>query len=86
MGSGFGGASGVAGDGRGGAGGFGPSGAGAAGAGGRGAAGAGAGGMGAGGGRGDGEEDKEHKSASYLQETEDIFGDGTMVAPPVIGG
>ncbi|MDX8149849.1 PPE domain-containing protein [Lentzea sp. BCCO 10_0061] len=86
MGSGFGGASGVAGDGRGGAGGFGPSGAGAAGAGGRGAAGMGAGGMGAGGGRGEGEEDKEHKSASYLQETEDIFGDGTMVAPPVIGG
>ncbi|MFJ8965284.1 PPE domain-containing protein [Lentzea sp. NPDC102401] len=86
MGGGFGGASGVAGDGRGGAGGFGPSGAGAAGAGGRGAAGMGAGGMGAGGGRGDGEEDKEHKSASYLQETEDIFGDGTMVAPPVIGG
>lgn len=86
MGSNFGGASGVAGDGRGGAGGFGPSGAGAAGAGGRGAAGMGAGGMGAGGGRGDGEEDKEHKSASYLQETEDIFGDGTMVAPPVIGG
>ncbi|SFR22993.1 PPE family protein [Lentzea waywayandensis] len=86
MGSGFGGAAGVAGDGRGGAGGFGPSGAGAAGAGGRGAAGMGAGGMGAGGGRGEGEEDKEHKSASYLQETEDIFGDGTMVAPPVIGG
>ncbi|WP_167980229.1 hypothetical protein [Lentzea indica] len=46
----------------------------------------GAGGMGAGAGRGEGEEDKEHKSASYLQETEDIFGDGTMVAPPVIGG
>ena len=31
-------------------------------------------------------KDKEHKAASYLQETEDIFGDGTMVAPPVIGG
>jgi hypothetical protein len=46
----------------------------------------GAGGMGAGGGRGEGAEDSEHKSASYLQETEDIFGDGTMVAPPVIGG
>ncbi|WP_176959945.1 PPE domain-containing protein [Lentzea jiangxiensis] len=89
MGSGFGGAAGVAGtgDGRGGAGGFGPAGAGAAGAAGRGgAAGMGAGGMGAGAGRGQGEEDKEHKSASYLQETEDIFGDGTLVAPPVIGG
>ncbi|SMD19221.1 PPE domain-containing protein [Lentzea albidocapillata] len=87
MGGGFGGAAGVAGDGRGGAGGFGPSGAGAAGAAGRGgAAGMGAGGMGAGGGRGEGSEDAEHKSASYLQETEDIFGDGTMVAPPVIGG
>jgi hypothetical protein len=88
MGSGFGGAAGVAGageQGRG-AGGFGPAG-GAAGAAGRGgAAGMGAGGMGAGGQRGQGEEDKEHKSASYLQETEDIFGDGTMVAPPVIGG
>ncbi|MGW6936393.1 PPE domain-containing protein [Lentzea sp. NPDC054927] len=85
-GSGFGGASGVAGEGRGGAGGFGPTG-GAAGAAGRGgAAGMGAGGMGAGAGKGEGDEDKEHKSASYLQETEDIFGDGTMVAPPVIGG
>jgi hypothetical protein len=42
-------------------------------------------GMGAGAGAGQGEEDKEHKAASYLQETEDIFGDGTMVAPPVIG-
>ncbi|MDX8034003.1 PPE domain-containing protein [Lentzea sp. BCCO 10_0856] len=82
-GSGFGGASGVAGEGRGGAGGFGPTG-GAAGRGG--AAGMGAGGMGAGAGKGEGDEDKEHKSASYLQETEDIFGDGTMVAPPVIGG
>lgn len=85
-GSGFGGAAGVAGDGRGGAGGgFGPAGGGAAaGRGAAGAAGMGAGGAGAG--RGQGEEDKEHKSASYLQETEDIFGDGTMVAPPVIGG
>ncbi|MCP2166092.1 PPE-repeat protein [Goodfellowiella coeruleoviolacea] len=65
-------------------GGFGPAGAGAAGA--RGAAGmAGAGGMGAGGRGGQGEEDKEHKAASYLIETEDIFGDGTRVAPPVIG-
>ncbi|WP_434449133.1 PPE domain-containing protein [Lentzea sp. E54] len=88
MGSNFGGAAGVGGDqGRGGAGGFGPAGAGAAGAAGRGgAAGMGAAGMGAGAGRGQGEEDAEHKAASYLQETEDIFGDGTMVAPPVIGG
>ncbi|MEV6238238.1 PPE domain-containing protein [Lentzea sp. NPDC051838] len=86
MGSGFGGAAGVAGEGAGrGAGGFGP--AGAAGAAGRGgAAGMGAGGMGGAGGKGQGDEDTEHKSASYLQETEDIFGDGTMVAPPVIGG
>ncbi|WP_052685520.1 PPE domain-containing protein [Lentzea aerocolonigenes] len=85
MGSGFGGAAGVAGEGagRGGGGGFGPSGAG--GAAGRGGA-AGAGGMGGHGAKGQGEEDTEHKSASYLQETEDIFGDGTMVAPPVIGG
>ncbi|MBW4720748.1 hypothetical protein [Saccharothrix obliqua] len=66
-----------------GGGGFGPNGAGAAGA--RGGLGAGMGGMGGGAGHGQGEEDKEHKSASYLQETEDIFGDGTMVAPPVIG-
>ncbi|WP_147455022.1 hypothetical protein [Saccharothrix australiensis] len=67
-----------------GGGGFGPGGAGAAGRGGP-AGGMAAGGMGAGAGRGQGDEDKEHKSASYLQETEDIFGDGTMVAPPVIG-
>ncbi|MFD9705268.1 PPE domain-containing protein [Lentzea sp. NPDC059081] len=87
MGSGFGGASGVAGEqGRGGMGSFGPSGAGSAAAAGRGGAAGMGGGMGAGAGRGEGEEDKEHKSASYLQETEDIFGDGTMVAPPVIGG
>ncbi|MEU4739703.1 hypothetical protein AB0G02_04450, partial [Actinosynnema sp. NPDC023658] len=66
----------------GGSGGFGPGGS--AGRGGPGAGGAGAG-MGGGGARGQGDEDKEHKSASYLQETEDIFGDGTMVAPPVIG-
>ncbi|GAA2692440.1 PPE-repeat protein [Actinosynnema pretiosum] len=58
----------------------------AAGRGGAAAGGMGAGGMGAAGGRGNGEEDKEHKSASYLQETEDVFGDGTLVAPPVIGG
>ncbi|WP_051764631.1 hypothetical protein [Saccharothrix syringae] len=77
--------------GRSGAAGFGPGGSGGLGgpgaAGGRGGAGAGMGGMGAGaGGGGRGEEDKEHKSASYLVETEDVFGDGTMVAPPVIGG
>ncbi|MFI9006998.1 hypothetical protein ACIGNX_07180 [Actinosynnema sp. NPDC053489] len=77
--------------GRTGAGGFGPGGSGGlggAGAAGRGGAGAGAavGGMGAGGARGQGDEDKEHKAASYLVETEDVFGDGTMVAPPVIGG
>ncbi|WP_394613262.1 PPE domain-containing protein [Lentzea sp. JNUCC 0626] len=85
--AGFGGAAGVAGEGAGrGAGGFGPAGAGAAGAAGRGGAAGMGGGMGAGGGRGEGAEDGEHKSASYLQETEDIFGDGTMVAPPVIGG
>ncbi|MGW4215069.1 PPE domain-containing protein [Lentzea sp. NPDC004789] len=83
-GSGFGGAAGVSEQGRGGAGGFGPAGAGGA-AGRGGAAGMGGGGMGHGG-KGEGDEDKEHKSASYLQETEDIFGDGTMVAPPVIGG
>lgn len=71
--------------------GFGPGGSGGlggAGAAGRGgAAGMGAmGGMGAGAGAGRGDEDKEHKAASYLVETEDVFGDGTMVAPPVIGG
>ena len=78
--------------GRSGAGGFGPGGSGG-GLGGAGAAGRGGpGGMGAagmggaGGGRGQGDEDKEHKAASYLVETEDVFGDGTMVAPPVIGG
>ncbi|ACU40613.1 hypothetical protein Amir_6817 [Actinosynnema mirum DSM 43827] len=78
-----GGRSGVGGYGSGGAGGLGGA---AAGRGGAAAGGMGAGGMGAAGGRGNGEEDKEHKSASYLQETEDVFGDGTLVAPPVIGG
>lgn len=65
---------------------------GAAGAGG-GAAGGGKGGaagMGAGGGaagqKGDGEDDIEHKAADYLVETDDVFGDERMVAPPVIGG
>lgn len=43
------------------------------------------GGMGAAGAKGEGGEDIEHKAASYLEETEDIFGDGHMVAPAVIG-
>ncbi|TCO65007.1 PPE domain-containing protein [Actinocrispum wychmicini] len=51
-------------------------------AGGRGGAG---GQMGAGGGRGQGEDDEEHETPSYLVETEDVFGDDRMVAPPVIG-
>jgi hypothetical protein len=51
-------------------------------AGGRG--GAGGGPMGAGG-RGKGEDDDEHETPSYLLETEDVFGDERMVAPPVIG-
>lgn len=79
----FGGAAGE-GAGRAGAGGFGPGGA--AGAGGRGAAGAGAGGMGGGhGAKGEGGDDLEH-SSKYLQPSDEYFGDGTMVAPPVIGG
>ncbi|WP_433266259.1 hypothetical protein ACQPZF_40375 [Actinosynnema sp. CS-041913] len=88
-----GGGAGMLGDaGRSGVGGFGPSGSGGGGLGGGGvggrggAAGMAAGGMGAGAGQGQGDEDKEHKAASYLVETEDVFGDGTMVAPPVIGG
>jgi hypothetical protein len=59
--------------------------AGAAGRAGGAAGGMGAGGMGAGAARGQGDEDKEHKSAAYLVETEDVFGDGQLVAPPVIG-
>ncbi|MBP2476762.1 hypothetical protein JOF53_005634 [Crossiella equi] len=35
--------------------------------------------------RAGGEEDKEHKRPDYLIEIDDIFGDGTLVAPPVIG-
>ncbi|TWP53083.1 PPE domain-containing protein [Lentzea tibetensis] len=59
---------------------------GAAGAAGKGgAAGAGAGGAG-GRGQGQGEEDIEHQTADYLVETEDVFGDERLVAPPVIGG
>lgn len=45
----------------------------------------GAGGMGGAGGRGQGEDDEEHETPSYLVETEDVFGDDRMVAPPVIG-
>ncbi|SFR18478.1 PPE family protein [Lentzea waywayandensis] len=56
-----------------------------AGAGKAGAAGAGAGG-GAHGQKGEGEDDIEHKVADYLVETDDVFGDERMVAPPVIGG
>ncbi|MCK2253648.1 hypothetical protein MZC58_19175 [Crossiella sp. S99.1] len=41
------------------------------------------GGMGGGGAKGD--EDKEHKRPSYLVESDDIWGDNTLVAPPVIG-
>ncbi|PSL55077.1 PPE-repeat protein [Saccharothrix carnea] len=68
-----------------GAGGFGP------GAGGPGAAGRpGAGGPGMAGGMagaqgGNGEDDIEHKAADYLVETNDVFGDDRLVAPPVIG-
>ncbi len=51
-----------------------------------GAAGAGMGAGGAQGQRGEGEGDIEHKSADYLVETDDVFGDDRMVAPPVIGG
>ncbi|MGH3869300.1 MAG: hypothetical protein ACRDQ4_24980 [Pseudonocardiaceae bacterium] len=39
----------------------------------------------AGTGRSRGEEDTEHRCPSYLIETEDIWGDGRRVAPPVIG-
>ncbi|SDN42608.1 PPE domain-containing protein [Allokutzneria albata] len=31
------------------------------------------------------EEDREHRGADYLVETDDIFGDSFLVAPPVIG-
>ncbi|MFB9904705.1 PPE domain-containing protein [Allokutzneria oryzae] len=31
------------------------------------------------------EEDREHRRADYLVETDDIFGDSFLVAPPVIG-
>jgi hypothetical protein len=45
----------------------------------------GAGPAGAGGRRAEGEDDDEHETPSYLLETEDVFGDERMVAPPVIG-
>jgi len=37
--------------------------------------------------RGQGEEDKEHKAAPYLEELDDVWGEGAIptVAPPVIG-
>jgi hypothetical protein len=53
---------------------------GSAGAGGQ--SGMGAGGAGRGGKK---EEDKEHKRPTFLVETDDVFGDGQMVAPTVIG-
>jgi hypothetical protein len=40
---------------------------------------------GAGGAKGEGGDDLEHTS-KYLQPSDEYFGDGTMVAPPVIGG
>lgn len=68
-----------------GAGGFGP-GAGGPGAAGRpGAGGAGMAGGAAGAQGGNGEDDIEHKAADYLVETNDVFGDDRLVAPPVIG-
>ncbi|WP_086665564.1 PPE domain-containing protein [Lentzea kentuckyensis] len=60
-------------------------GSGAGGAAGKGGA-AGAGAGGAHGQKGEGEDDLEHKAADYLVETDDVFGDDRMVAPPVIGG
>ncbi|MBB5954566.1 hypothetical protein FHS29_001136 [Saccharothrix tamanrassetensis] len=47
----------------------------------------GVGGMGAGAGHGagNGEDDVEHKAADFLVETDDVFGDDRLVAPPVIG-
>ncbi|MEU5691325.1 PPE domain-containing protein [Actinosynnema sp. NPDC020468] len=61
-----------------------PGAAGPGGASGRGGAGM-AGGGGAGGHAGEGEEDVEHKSADFLVETADVFGDERRVAPSVIG-
>ncbi|MGM1064751.1 PPE domain-containing protein, partial [Saccharothrix sp. Mg75] len=45
----------------------------------------GAGGGVAGGQGANGEDDIEHKAADYLVETNDVFGDDRLVAPPVIG-
>jgi len=59
---------------------------GSGGAAGKGGAGAGMGAGGAQGQKGEGEDDLEHKAADYLVETDDVFGDDRMVAPPVIGG
>lgn len=67
--------------------GFGPtSGAAAGGAGGRGPGAGAMGGMagGAGAGRGEGADDLEHKT-KYVEPNDEAFGDGRMVAPPVIG-
>ncbi|MBB4676555.1 hypothetical protein [Crossiella cryophila] len=76
------GAGGSAGVGRAGGAGFGPAGGGVAGRPGA----SGMGGMPMGGaGAGRKEEDEEHERASFLMETEDIFGDHRSVAPPVIG-
>lgn len=49
------------------------------------ASGAGTGGAPLGAGRGSGDEDREHRRPSYLIESEDVWGDGRLVAPPVIG-
>ncbi|MEU4804482.1 hypothetical protein [Actinosynnema sp. NPDC023587] len=66
--------------------GFGPTGGSAAGAGGRGSGAGAMGGMagGAGAGRGEGADDLEHKT-KYVEPNDEAFGDGRMVAPPVIG-
>jgi hypothetical protein len=53
--------------------------------GGMGSAGAAGGQSGMGGRGGKKEEDKEHKRPTFLVETDDVFGDGQMVAPTVIG-
>ncbi|HEU4346885.1 MAG TPA: hypothetical protein VFR35_03760, partial [Actinoplanes sp.] len=45
----------------------------------------GAGGFGPGAGGTRGDEDAEHRRPDSLVETEDVWGDGTRVAPPVIG-
>ena len=45
----------------------------------------GVGGAGGAAGRGEKEEDKAHKRPTFLVETDDVFGEGQMVAPTVIG-